>query len=183
MKLVFILIASLSIVVFAATKDDSSNNTDQIRPVRDAARKEKKSSSCPNEAAYKEFKKATNWQMRCNRIEKWNEQMNKKADKRDSFRVGHDALDNAMQWKWNEMEKEWKSGSNCAENETIIDAISTLSICSKDVDDDALDNSVEDGSVGINCKSDLPNYGWPEWECPSLCKDQFKSTKDAFEVN
>ena len=60
MKLVFILVASLSIVVFAATKDDSSNNTDQIRPVRDAARKEKKSSSCPNEAAYKEFKKATN---------------------------------------------------------------------------------------------------------------------------
>ena len=173
MKLVFILIASLSIVVFAATKDDSSNNTDQIRPVRDAARKEKKSSSCPNEAAYKEFKKATNWQMRCNRVGKWNEQMRKKADKSSSFRVGHDILDNA-----------WKSGSSCAENETIIDAISTLSVCSIEYfDDDDQQQLLEDGSVGINCKSDLPNYGWPEWECPSLCKDQFKSTKDAFEVN
>ena len=137
MKLVFILVASLLIVVFAATKDDSSNNTDEIRPVRDAARKEKKSSSCPNEAAYKEFKKATNWQMRCNRMEKWNEQMSKKADKTDSFRVGHDALDNA-----------WKSGSNCAENETIIDAISTLSACSKAGDT----QYSEDGHVGINCR-------------------------------
>ena len=163
MKLVFILIASLSIVVFAATKDDSSNNTDQIRPVRDAARKEKKSSSCPNEAAYKEFKKATNWQMRCNRIEKWNEQMNKKADKNDTFRVGHDALNNA-----------WKSGRNCAENETIIDAISTLSACSNDEL-----YPLEAGSVGINCKW----FGTPFYGCVDLCKDQFKSTKDAFEVN
>ena len=97
--------------------------------------------------------------------------MNKKADKRDSFRVGHDALDNAMQWKWNEMEKEWKSGSNCAENETIIDAISTLSACSNDEL-----YPLEAGSVGINCN--LTFYG-----CVDLCKDQFKSTKDAFEVN
>ena len=167
MKLVFILVASLLIVVFAATKDDSSNNTDQIRPVRDAARKDYSSSPCPKQAAYREFKKATNWQKRCNRIEKWNEQMNEKADKRDSFRVGHDALDNA-----------WKSGSNCAENETIIDAISTLSACSNG-DSPQSSSTVNSNSVGINCRW----FGTPFYGCVPLCKDQFKSTKDAFEVN
>ena len=90
--------------------------------------------------------------------------MSKKADKTDSFRVGHDALDNA-----------WKSGSNCAENETIIDAISTLSACSNDDSPQYL----EDGSVGINCRW----FGTPFYGCVPLCKDQFKSTKDAFEVN
>ena len=106
--------------------------------------------------------------------------MNEKADKRDSFRVGHDALDNLMQWKWNGMEMEWKSGSKCAENETetIIDAISTLSACSND-DFPQSSSTVNSNSVGINCRW----FGTPFYGCVPLCKDQFKSTKDAFEVN
>ena len=40
MKLVFILVA-LSIVVLSATKDDSNNNFDEVRHVRDAVRKKK----------------------------------------------------------------------------------------------------------------------------------------------
>ena len=56
----------------------------------------------------------------------------------------------------------------------LIDAISTLSACSNDDS-----HYLSDGSVGINCRW----FGTPFYGCVALCKDQFKSTKDAFEVN
>ena len=76
------------------------------------------SSSCPVEEAFKEFKKASNFQMRCNRMDKWNELMLKKFDKRDSFIVGSNVLWNALTFE-----------GPCGDNKTLMDAKSDLRDC------------------------------------------------------